>query len=215
MSPRHPGRVRAAGSDRELEMNDLSVPVKTSIVAVLLTLMIATRFHHFGSALHLPDASMAVFFLGGVYLRRHALFAGFMLLAVAIDYVAITGRGMSFYQHYCVTPSYASLLLAYAVLWYAGRMYAPRMAANGRAVAIGLGLALVAASVSFLISNGAFYWFGGRYPQPNLDQYLARLWRWGPLFVRTTMIYIASGFLVHALIARFAPAHAAQSRSRA
>ncbi|MEH6419131.1 hypothetical protein [Pseudomonas sp. CGJS7] len=186
-------------------MNELSVPVKASVFAAALTLMIATRFHHFGSALHLPDASMAVFFLGGLYLRRHALFAAFLAIAVAIDYIAITGRGLDFFQHYCVTPSYAFLLLAYAVLWYAGRMYAPRMAARGRAVAVGLGVALLAASVSFLISNGAFYWFGGRYADPNWAEYVSRVWQWGPLFVRTTLAYIAVAFLLHALLARFLP----------
>ena len=35
--------------------------------------MVATRFHHLGSLIHLPDASMAVFFLGGLCLRRPLL----------------------------------------------------------------------------------------------------------------------------------------------
>ncbi|MFQ6311228.1 hypothetical protein [Lysobacter capsici] len=185
-------------------MNLPSRPAQYGLFAALLTLMLATRFHHFGDALHLPDASMAVFFLGGLYLRRHAAFVGYLLIAVAIDYTAITGRGLSFFQHYCVTPSYAFLLLAYAALWYAGRMYAPHMAARPRALLCGLGVALLAASVSFLISNGAFYWWGGRYPQPHFAEYIERVWKWGPLFVRTTLGYVAAGFLVHALIARYA-----------
>lgn len=185
-------------------MNLPSRPAQYGLFAALLTLMLATRFHHFGDALHLPDASMAVFFLGGLYLRRHAAFIAYLLAAVAIDYVAITGRGLSFFQHYCVTPSYAFLLLAYAALWYAGRMYAPHMAARPRALLGGLGVALLAASVSFLISNGAFYWWGGRYPQPHFAEYIERVWKWGPLFVRTTLGYVAAGFLAHALIARYA-----------
>ncbi|QWF16017.1 hypothetical protein [Lysobacter capsici] len=185
-------------------MNVSSRPAQYGLFAALLTLMLATRFHHFGDALHLPDASMAVFFLGGLYLRRHAAFVAYLLAAVAIDYIAITGRGLSFFQHYCVTPSYAFLLLAYAVLWYAGRMYAPHMAARPRALLGGLGVALLAASVSFLISNGAFYWWGGRYPQPHFAEYIERVWKWGPLFVRTTLGYVAAGFLAHALIARYA-----------
>ncbi|MGH8080153.1 MAG: hypothetical protein ACREP7_06220 [Lysobacter sp.] len=195
-------------------MNDLPATVKTGVFAVLLTLMLATRFHYFGSALHLPDASMAVFFLGGIYLRRHAAFIAFMALAIAIDYVAIVARGLSFFERYCATPSYAFLLLAYAVLWYVGRMYAPRMAATGRSVAVALGLGLIASCVSFLISNGAFYWLGQRYPDPNLAQYLSRLWQWGPLFVRASMIYIAVGFLVHALIARVVYARSGGSQAR-
>lgn len=191
-------------------MKNLPGPIQLSLSCLLLMVMIATRFHHFGDLLHLPDASMAVFFLGGLYLRRHLGYAVFLLAAVAIDYFAITGRGLNFFDHYCVTPSYAFLLLAYAVLWYAGRWYAPRMPAGWRGFGRALGVAFAAASVSFLISNGAFYWFGGRYAEPNFAEYLSRVWRWGPLFVRTTMSYIAVAFVAHAAIARIARPPASQ-----
>jgi hypothetical protein len=42
--------------------------------SALAALRAATRFHHFGSAMYLPDASLAVFFLGGLYLRRALAF---------------------------------------------------------------------------------------------------------------------------------------------
>lgn len=179
-------------------------PAQLAILAALSILMAATRFHAIGAALHLPDASMAVFFLGGLYLQRHRLFAGLLAAAVAIDYLAITGRGMDFFEHYCVTPSYAFLLLAYAVLWYLGRAWAPSMSARPRAMLGALAVALAAAAASFLISNGAFYWFGGRYADPNFAEYIDRVWRWGPLFVGTTMAYIGAALLAHALIARWA-----------
>lgn len=184
-------------------MTPLSRPSHYGVFAALVLLMTATRFHHLGDALHLPDASMAVFFLGGLYLRRHGAFVVFLLMAVTIDWVAITARGLSFWQHYCVTPSYAFLLLAYAVLWYGGRAYAAR--SHGRALRIVLAGALAtgmaAAAVSFLISNGAFYWLGGRYAEPNVAEYLSRLWQWGPPFVRTTTFYVAVGLAVHGLLA--------------
>jgi len=94
------------------------------LFAALLVLMVATRFKHFGDALHLPDASMAVFFLGGLYLRRHLSFVLFVALAVLLDWVSIAYAGVS---DFCVTAAYAFLPLAYAVLWYAGRGYASRL----------------------------------------------------------------------------------------
>lgn len=184
--------------------NSLSRPVWFGVLTALLALMTATRFHHIGSALHLPDASVAVFFLGGLWLRQHRAFGLFLVLAVLIDYVAITGRGMDFFAHYCVTPAYAFLLLAYAAAWYGGRVFAPRLSATAVSIVGALAVALVAASVSFLISNGAFYWLGGRYADPNVSEYLARAWQWVPLFVSTTMAYVAVALALYAVAARLA-----------
>lgn len=179
-------------------MPPLSKPVNLGLFAAFAAFMVATRFHHFGDALHLPDASMAIFLLGGLYLRQHWQFAAFIGLAVVVDWAAIELAGAS---DFCVTPAYSFLLPAYAVLWYAGRLYAPRLQAGWLSMLGGFGVALLAASLSFLISNGAFYWLGGRYADPHFAEYVARLWQWGPLFVRTTMTYVAVALVVHALVA--------------
>ncbi len=176
-------------------------PRFAALALLLVLMMAATRFKHFGDMLHLPDASMAVFFLGGAYLRRHWMFALMVVLAVVLDWVSISYAGVS---DFCVTAAYAFLPLAYAVLWYAGRWYAPKLHGQFRPLAGAFGAALVASVVSFAVSNGSFYWLGGRYPDPNVAQYLARLWQWGPLFVRTTMGYVAAALIVHAVCARLA-----------
>lgn len=170
---------------------------------LLVAVMIATRFKHFGDALHLPDASMATFFLGGLYLRRHAAFIAMVLLAVALDWISISYAGVS---NFCVTLAYSFLPLAYAVLWYAGRWFAPRMDQRAASFVGAFVVALVAARVSFAISNGSFYWLGGRYAQPNMAEYLSRLWQWGPLFVRTTLGYVAVALALQALALRIAAA---------
>ncbi len=168
------------------------------LFAAFAALMLATRFHHFGTALHLPDASMALFFLGGLYLRRHWQFAVFIVLAVAIDWIAIEHAGVS---DFCVTPAYSFLLPAYAVLWYGGRLYADRLQPSWRSMTGAALVALACASLSFAISNGAFYWLGGRYANPHVAEYLARAWQWGPLFVRTTLAYVVVALAAHALAA--------------
>ncbi|WP_342317010.1 hypothetical protein [Lysobacter sp. FW306-1B-D06B] len=180
-------------------MKPLTRHANLGLFAAFAVLMIATRFHHFGDALHLPDASMALFFLGGLYLRKHWQFAVFIALAVVIDWIAIEYAGLS---DFCVTPAYSFLLPAYAVLWYGGRLYADRLRTTWASMLGAAGVALVSASVSFAISNGAFYWLGGRYAEPHFAEYLARAWQWGPLFVRTTMAYIAVALVVHAILDR-------------
>jgi len=183
-------------------MKSLQRPAATAVLVSLLIVMVATRFHHFGDLLHLPDASMALFFLGGFYLRRYPLYLVMLALAVLVDYVGIRQQGISFFQHYCVTPAYYALLLSYFVLWQAGRWISVRRQDGAASLGLVWLVGVAAAVVSFLISNGAFYWFGGRYPDPNWSQYLARAGQWGPLFVRTTASYMAVALVVHYALMR-------------
>jgi hypothetical protein len=180
-------------------MKPLSRPAETAAFIALMLVMVATRFNHVGTLLHLPDASMAVFFLGGLYLRGHWRFAVLLALAFAIDWAAIRLAGVS---DFCVTAAYAALPVAYGVLWYAGRALAARLSGRIAMLALAWAVGVVAAALSFLVSNGAFYWLGGRYPDPHLAEYLARAWQWGPLFVRTTACYLAVALALHGVLAR-------------
>lgn len=182
------------------------------LLVSLAAVMIATRFHHFGTALNLPDASMAVFFLGGLSLCKHLYFGLFMVLAVVLDWISVSYAGVS---DFCVTPAYSFLLLAYAVLWYGGRWYADRLQASAGSLAGAFAVALLAAACSFAISNGSFYWLGGRYAQPHMSEYLTRLWQWGPLFVRTTMTYVAVALAGFAIYQRVIAARSLAAERRA
>jgi hypothetical protein len=182
-------------------MSSLSRRAGGLVATALVALMVATRFKHFGDALHLPDASMALFFLGGLYLRRHLAFAGLVLLAFLIDEASVHWLGVS---DFCMTPAYAFLPLAYAVLWYAGRGMAGRLEPTPRSLLATFAVAVLAAAGSFAISNGSFYWLGGRYAHPQLGEYVARLLQWGPMFVRTTSSYVAVALSLHALAVHLA-----------
>jgi hypothetical protein len=183
-------------------MKSLSRPMFTAVASLFALVMIATRFNHFGDALHLPDASMALFFLGGLYLRKHLAFLGFVVLSVLIDWYSVSYAGVS---DFCITVAYAFLPLAYAVLWYAGRLLAPRY--NGSLASHGMVFAgiVVSATLSYAVSNGAFYWLGGRYTDPNMSQYLQRFAQWAPLFVRAAAGYVLASQAVQALLFRFLP----------
>ncbi|UXA54195.1 hypothetical protein M0D45_05465 [Xanthomonas prunicola] len=169
-------------------MPSLSRSSKGLLFIASMLVMTATRFHHTSDWLHLPDASMAVFFLGGLALRRHGYLVALLGVSVAIDWAAVSLAGVS---DFCITAAYAALPAAYGVLWYAGRAYHARVRPEVASLSIAWGLGTLAAVLSFLISNGAFYWWGGRYTAPHWAQYLQRAWQWGPLFVRTTALYLA------------------------
>lgn len=183
-------------------MKPLSRPLFAAVAALFALLMIATRFNHFGDALHLPDASMALFFLGGIYLRRHLAFLAFVVLSVLVDWYSVSYAGVS---DFCITIAYSFMPLAYAVLWYAGRLLAPRYNGSLASHALVFAGLLVSATLSYAVSNGAFYWLGGRYAEPNMAQYVQRFAQWAPLFVRAAAGYVLTAQVVQALVFRFAP----------
>lgn len=168
----------------------------------LAALMAATRMHHFGSALHLPDASLAVFMLAGFFIANPLLFGAFLLEAAALDFVAITQLGVN---DYCVTPAYWFLLPTYALMWFAGRYYARIHQRSWRSLGIFSGMACLALSTAFLISNVAFYLFSGRFTDMNMVEYGARVAQYFPPYLAGSLLYLVCTAALHvALTARIA-----------
>ena len=157
----------------------------------LIALMVLTRFHHFGDALHLPDASLAVFFFAGFY-RKKALFIFLLIMAGLIDYVAIANGTSS----WCVSPAYVFLIPTYAVMWFAGRYCSAFKSLNMTELAMQLGLLILAASAAFAISNGSFYVFSGRYEDVTWAHYLARVTQYYLPYVGYTLAYAVAGWLI-------------------
>lgn len=171
-------------------MKFLPTPRQSLILLALMTLMLVTRFHHFGTALHLPDASMAIFFVAGFYLAGTVALPLLMLEAGVIDYIAINLAGVS---DFCVTPAYSLLVVAYGVLWYGGAFYAKRFYRPDLSAPLTGGLiALASCLLSFLVSNGSFYWMGGRYADPHFAEFVQRFMQYMPSFVGVAMAYIAA-----------------------
>lgn len=167
------------------------------ILALLAAVMAASRFDHFGSAFLLPDASYAIFFLGGLYLARspRASVLGFLLLTVeagAIDYYATRVLGVS---DWCITPAYWSLIAAYAGLWVAGRWVATRISGMDRGTgwagwALVALVAWMASSFAFIFSNVTFYLFSGRYAQMAATEFAPRVAQYYVPYVSVAMLYI-------------------------
>ena len=174
-----------------------------AIFAALAALMAATRFSHFGSAVSLPDASYAVFFLSGLYLARHgrlSLAAFFVLILEAgwIDYYATSVQGIS---DWCMSPAYWFLIPTYVSLWLAGSWVASRNAIKGFVpgkALIELGVAAWAASsFAFVFSNATFYLFSGRFAQMGAVEYISRVAQYYVSYVAMAMLYVACATAIH------------------
>lgn len=164
----------------------------------LIAAMILTRVLHFGDALHLPGASLAVFFFAGFY--RNKLLFGFLLaLAGIIDYVAIANGTSA----WCVSPAYAFLVPTYGVMWLGGRYCTtlpPAKVNKFRFFVWAIGLLSLATSLAFVISNGSFYLFSGRYADLSWSQYLSRVAQYYPPYLSSTLIYAIVSYTLVSLV---------------
>lgn len=168
------------------------------IAAGLAILMVATRFHHQGSSLALPDASLAVFFLAGWYLRSPIALAGLLAGAFAIDYIAIAYLGVS---GYCVSPAYGFLIPAYAALWSAGRWAAPWHRQEDRFVIRRCILALSASTAAaFLVTEISFFLFSGRETGLAWTVYGSGMLEHFPGYLAATFLYCGLAFSLHSLL---------------
>lgn len=172
------------------------------IAAALAALMAMTRFNHFGSAVALPDASYAVFFLAGLFLgggrAAIAILLSLLAGAVLIDCYAINFQNVS---AWCVTPAYAGLQLAYVALWFMGRSFARFYTLNLRGVGGLLGMAILAGSVAFWIANATFFLFAGYFDNMNLIEYISRVAGYHLSYVAVMLVYVGLAVGVHALVA--------------
>jgi hypothetical protein len=142
------------------------------VFTLLAALLVATRLNLPASVTHfgpIPDASWAAFFLGGFYLRSLSrwAFPVFMALAVLVDYVVISGQGMDFFAHYCMSAAYWFLVPAYFALWSGGmllrRFY---VQPDGKALAVLVASLFVSVVVCHLLSQGSFYWLSDSVTEP-------------------------------------------------
>lgn len=183
-------------------MQNIGQSLKSNPLAglgLLAAIMLATRFHHFGSVTHLPDASLAVFFLAGFYLRRAIYMVPLMLLAGGIDYLATQHLGVS---DYCISPAYGFLIPTYAAMWFGGRWYAGRHSLSASSLAPLAFALLLSGSIAFLISNGSFYLFSGRYPDMNWGEYAQRVSMYYLPYMSSAVFYVALAALAHIGVTR-------------
>ncbi|MDP2902764.1 MAG: hypothetical protein Q8N96_06610 [Methylovulum sp.] len=162
----------------------------------LIALMVLTRFHHFGDTLHLPDASLAVFFFAGFYragaFGNKALFIFLLVMAGLIDYLAIA-NGTS---DWCISPAYVFLIPTYAVMWLAGRYCSTFKALTLPELAISISLVALATSAAFAISNGSFFLFSGRYEDLSFMAYALSVAQYFLPYISSVLIYALAGLVI-------------------
>lgn len=184
-------------------MNNLSDRRADAVLFAALALaMVATRMDHFGGALALPDASLAVFLLAGLWLRAGVAFFALLATALVVDLAALAQQGLG---ADCLSPAYPFLAAAYGALWAAGRRLRPRAeAATLAAPAAALGafvLATTAAALlAFAISNLSWFAFSGHFDSAGLADFVARTLPQAPRYLGAALGYALAGLALRRVL---------------
>ena len=152
----------------------------------LFLLMALTRTSHFGSAISLPDATLAIFYLLGLFSGGLISISILMAEAGLIDYLAITQAGVS---DYCISPAYAFLVPTYLAMYAAGHLSKRYPILKIEHIAKQIGYLLLATSFAFLISNGSFYGLSGKFPNLSIAEYASRVVQYYPAYLSSTLAY--------------------------
>lgn len=175
-------------------MNALSTRAQLAIGAALILLMAITRGQHFASVQNLPSASWSIFFLAGFYLRPRWVFVLLFAEASVLDFGSLASGSIS---DWCLSPAYWALVPAYGSLWLAGRLFAGWQRDDLHSLMM-LVIVLVAVTfVAYLISGGGFYFFSGRYPEPNLTGFLPRIGEYFPRHLSNMVFYTGTALVLH------------------
>jgi hypothetical protein len=169
---------------------------QTKTIAIFITLvglMAATRADHFGTALHLPDASLAVFLLAGFYLPRW-VFPVLLIEAGLVDYLALNYGGV---DGWYFSPAYWFLIPTYFVLWFAGRFYAARYRFSLRSLSEFAAIAFAATGAAFLISNSSFYLLADYFGNMSAAQYGTQVAQYFLPYLQSAFLYLTAAAVLH------------------
>ncbi|AZQ83233.1 hypothetical protein EKO29_03655 [Colwellia sp. Arc7-635] len=173
-----------------------------AVLAILTLLMLATRTHHFSSFNHLPSASIAIFFLAGMYLRNIKAFWFFYILTLTVDLASSYYRGQF---GDCITTSYPALVLSYGVMFTVGYYTRPNWQQSDwhvNIIKVALAL-LVASSIAFFISNGSYYVLSGKFPELSWAEYGTRVDKYFFKSISNPIFYVTSAMVIDFTINRF------------
>lgn len=165
------------------------------IASTMAFLMVLTRGSHVLTSVSLPDASIVLFLLGGLFLKRATWFAAFFVLAAFIDFGAAIFDPA---QGFCITNGYWGLIPAYGVMWVGGVWLSQQSNAFSlfRFLSVGMSTSLLA----FVISTQTYYLFSGRFPASGLIESMQHGWIYLPSWMEYAGLYLVIVYLSSALL---------------
>ena len=150
------------------------------LIALFMTL---TRGSHFLNSVSLPDASFALFLIGGLILRSSKSFFSLLIFSLLIDLVTLSIDNN--YQISIINIGYIGLLISYGILWCTGCCISIK-----KNFLRFTSFSFLATLLAILISTQTFNFLSGRFPNMNIKQSIQTGWEYLPQNLLYTMIYL-------------------------
>jgi hypothetical protein len=151
-------------------INLLSSRAQWVLLALMVLMIGATRYNHFFNQTLLADATWAAFFIAGLVLSSRLAPVVLMVEVLVIDlgWRLLSGTPS---ENGCLSAAYPFLTLAYASLWFMGRLTAKFSDTSLKGLAVTyVGLTAGVLS-SFVISNAAWYELSGKYDATTMLEF--------------------------------------------
>jgi len=160
-------------------------------LTLIILFMILTRGSHFLTSISLPDASFALFLIGGILLKKPKWFISLFAFSVAIDLITLS---MNNNYQIPINLCYIGLLPSYGVMWIIGSYIA-----NTKSFLKFIMLSFLATLIAFLISTQTYNLLSGAFPQITFKESIQIGWEFLPQTLIYTFSYLAAYWVIQSL----------------
>ena len=161
---------------------------KFYIFAFLFFLMLLTRGSHLLTSVSLPDASFAIFLIGGSLLKKPKWFISLFAFSFSIDLITLS---MNSNYQIPINLGYFGLLPSYGIMWIIGSYIA-----NTKSVIKFTTFSSIATLISFFFSTQTYNLLSGSFPEITFKQSIQMGWEYLPQSLIFTMSYIMAYWVI-------------------
>ena len=167
---------------------------KVQIFTFLIFLMLLTRGDHLLTSVSLPDASFALFLIGGMLLKKPKWFISLFAFSVVIDLVTLS---MSSNNQIPINLGYFGLLPSYGVMWLFGSRIA-----NTKSFLKFAAFGIISTLITFVISTQTYNLLSGIFPDITIKESIQTGWEYLPQSFVFTMSYLVAYWGIQSLFRR-------------
>ena len=161
---------------------------KFYIFAFLFFVMLLTRGSHLLTSFSLPDASFAIFLIGGTLLKKPKWFISLFAFSFSIDLITLS---MNSNYQIPINLGYFGLLPSYGIMWIIGSYIA-----NTKSVIKFTTFSSIATLISFFFSTQTYNLLSGSFPEITFKQSIQMGWEYLPQSLIFTMSYIMAYWVI-------------------